>query len=116
MQLKYQISLPVKLRYTSELRKIKPNKNILTDFILGAYVPLTNEGNIMVNGILASCYATFDHDLAHLVMTPIQLFPTLIEWIFGQDDGIQGFVTIAKTLGRYLTPNIISKQGKVCNQ
>ena len=87
-------------------------KNIV--FILGAYVPLTNQGNIMVDGVLTSSYATFYHDLAHLVMTPIQWFPTLIEWIFGQDDGIQGFINIAKTLGRYLTP--ISNQGKVYNQ
>ena len=38
---------------------------------LGAFVPLTIEGNIVVNGLLASCYASSDHDLAHTGMAPI---------------------------------------------
>ena len=38
---------------------------------LGAFVPLTMKGNIVVDGVLASCYASFDHDLAHFVMTPM---------------------------------------------
>ena len=70
-------------------------------FFLGAYVPLTGEGNIIVDGVLASCYPSSDHDLAHLVMTPMQWFPTLIEWILGQKKGIQGFVNIVETLGKY---------------
>ena len=73
--------------------------------IVGAYVPLTDEGNIVVDGILASCYASFDHDLAHIAMTPMKWFPELIEWIFGDNNGIQGYLGIAKTLGRYLIPN-----------
>ena len=32
---------------------------------LGAYTPVTVEGNIAVDGVLASCYAFADHDLAH---------------------------------------------------
>ena len=72
--------------------------------ILGAYVPLTDEGNIVVDGILASCYASFDHDLAHFAMTPIKWFPGLMEWIFGDNNGMQGYLSIAKTIGRYLTP------------
>ena len=35
--------------------------------LLGAYVPLTEDGNILVDGVLASCYASFDHGLAHLI-------------------------------------------------
>ena len=90
------------------MRKINQGETFeLLKIIPGAYVPLTNEGNIMVDGVLASCYASFDHDLAHLVMSPMQWFPTSMEWIFGQDDGIQGFVNIAKMLGRFVTPNII---------
>ena len=75
-------------------------------FFLGAYVPMTSEGNIMVDGVLASCYASFDHDLAHLALTPIQWFPTLTEWIFGHQNGIQGFVNIAKIFGRYVVPKV----------
>ena len=59
------ILLIISFRITSELQK---------QYILGTYVPLTEEGNIVVDGVLASCYASFDHDLAHITMAPIQLF------------------------------------------
>ena len=75
------------------------------NFSVGAYVPLTDEGNIVIDGILASCYASFDHDLAHIAMTPMKLFPELMEWIFGDNNGMQGYLSIAKTTGRYLMPN-----------
>ena len=41
-------------------------------FFVGAYVPLTTEGTIMIDGILASCYTDFPHDLAHLAVKPMQ--------------------------------------------
>jgi hypothetical protein len=34
--------------------------------------PLTFEGNIIVNNLLASCYATFNHQLMHFLTTPIR--------------------------------------------
>ena len=40
------------------------------------------EGNIVVDGILASCYALHDHDKAHFAVTPIAWIPHLIEGIF----------------------------------
>ena len=66
---------------------------------------MTDEGNIVVDGILASCYASFDHDLAHFAMTPMKWFPELMEWMFGENNGIQGYVSFVKILGRYLMPN-----------
>ena len=37
----------------------------------GVYSPLTSEGNIVVDGILASCYADFDnHHLQHFAWAP----------------------------------------------
>ena len=59
----------------------------------------------MVDGVLASCYASFDHDLAHFVMTPVQWFPKMVEQIFGWNNGIQGYTSIAKLVGRYEIPN-----------
>ena len=40
-------------------------------------------GNIMVDGVLASCYSSLDHDLHHVVMTPLQWFPEVTKWTFG---------------------------------
>ena len=74
-------------------------------FFLGTYIPLTTEGKIIVNGILASCYPAVDHDMIHIGMTPIQLFPEMIEWIFGDDKGFQAFVSILGHLGRPILPD-----------
>ena len=71
---------------------------------LGAFVLLTMEGNIVVDGVLASCYASTDHDLSNLVMTPIQWYPALIGWIFGEESGLPFYVKIAKS-GRWALPN-----------
>ena len=67
-------------------------------FHLGAYVPVTMEGNIIVDRVLASCYASSDHHLAHLVMAPIRWFPEMIQWVFGEDDGSTAYVNILKGL------------------
>ena len=74
-------------------------------FLLGAYVPLTEEGNILVDGILASCYASFDHGLAHFTMTPMQWYPGIIWWIFGLNSGYPTYVDIAKEFGRWVLPS-----------
>ena len=65
------------------------------------------EGNLVVNGILASCYASSDHDVAHNTMKPILWYPEIIKSIFGVYDGSPIFVTAAKELGKLLLPNDI---------
>ena len=62
------------------------------------------EGNILVDGILASCYPSVQHDLAHIGMTLIRWFPQKIEWIFDKENGIQGYVGIAKYFQNWLMP------------
>ena len=55
---------------------------MIWNIFLGTFAPLTMEDNIVVDGILASCYAVHDHDMAHFAVTPIALVPGLIETVF----------------------------------
>ena len=79
--------------------------NILLLHVVGAYVPLTTEGNIVVDGVLASCYSSAPHELSHIGMTPIKLFPDMIEWIFGNQDGSSGYALISEELGKWTLPD-----------
>ena len=59
------------------------------------------EGNIVVDGILASCYADYDHDLSHIGMTAMRWFPGILEWIFGIDKYSQSlFAKMAQDIGK----------------
>ena len=63
------------------------------------------EGNIIVDGILASCYASSDHYLAHFGMTPIQCFPEVMDWIFGSDNEFPVYVNIAIHFNNWMLPH-----------
>ena len=58
----------------------------------------------MVDDILASCYPSVHHDLAHIGMTPIRWFPEILGWIFGDENEILGYVRMAEELGMWVTP------------
>ena len=75
--------------------------NIVYNIFPGLFAPLTVAGDIVVDGVLASCYAEFDHDLAHIVMTPLKWFPGIINWIFGDDKGFTTFVKMAVNFGEF---------------
>ena len=62
------------------------------------------EGTIFVDGVLASCYPSAHHDMAHFGMAPIRLFLEMIKLIFGEDNGVQVYVNIANELGKCLFP------------
>ena len=58
----------------------------------------------MVDGVLASCYPSANHDLAHLAMKPIQLFPKITQWILGLDSGFQVYTCIVEKLSKWIVP------------
>ena len=66
------------------------------------------EGNIVVDGVLASCYASSDHHAAHIGMTPIRWFPEIMNWIFGVDSGVDngylGYAKSGNSLRRWVLP------------
>ena len=57
----------------------------------------------MVDGILASCYPSTNHDLAQIGMLPIKYFPVIMEWIFGEDSGSSAYSNIANYLGGWVS-------------
>ena len=56
----------------------------------------------MVDGVLASCYVFDDHDLAHLLMTPIRWFPKILPLLLGNNNGMHGFIGIAEDVGTWM--------------
>ena len=59
----------------------------------------------MVDGVLVSCYADSHHDVAHLIIIPMQRFPDLAEWILGDNSGFPIFVSATRELGIFLLPS-----------
>ena len=72
--------------------------------ILGAHVPLTATGNIVVDGVLASCHSSTDHYLAQFGTIPMQWNPQILKAIFGEENGTQIYVLIAAHFGRLVFP------------
>ena len=54
----------------------------------------------MVDGVLASTYAAFDHDLAHTALLPVRQFSAMTEWVFGEENESSVFVNILKGFSR----------------
>ena len=66
------------------------------------------DGNIIVDGILASCYIASHNDLAHIFMAPIRRIPEAAAWIFGEDSGFSAYVKINEHLGDWFMPGGLS--------
>ena len=58
----------------------------------------------MVDRVSASCYASFNHDLAHIGVKPIQWFPQIMKWIIGTEDGSSTYMNIIKMFGKMGLP------------
>lgn len=63
----------------------------------GLYAPLTDEGNLVANGVLVSCYAHVQsHTLGHLTMAPVRILRRVIK----------GLSNISPVLGNILSENV----------
>lgn len=69
----------------------------------GLYAPLTQHGSIVVNSVLASCYAAVDsHHLAHWALAPLRFFYGLLGASEPQTDGLHWYPWLLQKLGRTL--------------
>ena len=66
------------------------------------------EGNIIVDGVLTSCYGIVDHDIVQIVMKPIQWYPNIIESVFGDENGVPIFLSVAQNFGRRVLPQAVN--------
>lgn len=69
----------------------------------GLYAPLTERGSIVVDGVLASCYAAVDsHRLAHWALAPLRFFYSLMGPSGTQTDGLHWYPWLLQRLGTTL--------------
>ena len=63
------------------------------------------EGNILVDGVLASCYAGFDHDAEHIAVTPLLWFPTIMDFFLGAEKSTHAYLKILQHMGAVTVPS-----------
>ncbi|XP_026157429.1 indian hedgehog B protein [Mastacembelus armatus] len=67
----------------------------------GAFAPLTWHGTVVVNGVVASCYAVVDqHSLAHWAFYPLRLIHSWTGSAGRHGDGIHWYPRLLQWLGR----------------
>ena len=86
------------------LKAVQFHHILFSCVISGAYVPLTEHGTIIVDGVLASCYASFNHQLAHFFLAPLRWWPSLLSSI-RTSDSMPAYVYAVKEIGHFVLPS-----------
>ncbi|XP_059182983.1 sonic hedgehog protein [Centropristis striata] len=98
--------------FDAERSRLEPVtvKRIYTQEHEGSFAPVTMQGTIVVDHVLASCYAVIeDHDLAHWALAPVRLAHWVSSLLFSsqppvsaQNDGVHWYSKILYQLGTWL--------------
>ncbi|CAG2104070.1 unnamed protein product, partial [Medioppia subpectinata] len=110
-QFLYTSSLGDNKWLTSTLESLKSSKHsvsmdrvvsVKTRVASGAFAPLTRAGNLIVNNVIASCYAVIgDQSVAHFSFFPIRLFESI-------KDSIQSMASLLHLRDRQSNHKIVS--------
>ena len=67
----------------------------------GIWTPLTMEGTLLVDGLLASSYASFSHRVSEMAYAPIKMFPRLLldDEESQHKDGCRQAIKLLKKMG-----------------
>lgn len=69
----------------------------------GAYAPLTEQGTLVVDGVVASCYAVLEqHAVAHRAFSPLRLLHSWTGFTGGGGDGVHWYARLLHWLGEML--------------
>ncbi|XP_010009669.1 PREDICTED: indian hedgehog protein, partial [Nestor notabilis] len=72
---------------------------------VGTYAPLTRHGTLVVDGVVASCFALVqEQHRALLSFCPLRLYHSLVGWPGVQGDGVHWYSGLLYRLGRVLLP------------
>nr|XP_046227764.1 sonic hedgehog protein A [Scatophagus argus] len=98
--------------FDAERSRLEPVtvKRIYTQEHEGSFAPVTMQGTVVVDQVLASCYAAIqDHDLAHWALAPVRLAHWVSSLLFStqpqvsaQNDGVHWYSKILYQLGTWL--------------
>ncbi|XP_040922196.1 sonic hedgehog protein A [Toxotes jaculatrix] len=98
--------------FDAERSRLQPVtvKRIYTQEHEGSFAPMTVQGTVVVDQVLASCYAAIeDHDLAHWALAPVRLAHWVSSLLFSsqpqgsaQSDGVHWYSKILYQLGTWL--------------
>uniref|UniRef100_A0A1A8QDT8 Hedgehog protein n=2 Tax=Nothobranchius rachovii TaxID=451742 RepID=A0A1A8QDT8_9TELE len=85
-------------------------KRIYTQEHVGSFAPVTAQGTVMVDQVLASCYAVIeDHQLAHWALAPVRITHRVSSLLFSsrpqgsaQKDGLHWYSKVLYQLGTWL--------------
>ena len=65
------------------------------------WAPLTKDGTLLVDGFLASSYASYPHQASEMLMAPVKMFPKLLldDDNSQHKDGVRKVVKVLKAVG-----------------
>ena len=89
-------------------------KSVKPTIVNGAYAPLTLQGNLVVNDIASSCYASYDsHNIVHALFAPFRWWHEISKYLphmfvgthdeeMKEAEGIHWYARALKSMGKYL--------------